>query len=115
MTKELLTMSEKQWQWLVVNLATSLGYLAYHTFDSRRSNPGFPDLVLVGNGKVIYAELKTEKGRVRPEQKKWLKALKSNGAEAYLWRPQDYDAVREYLIKSRKAHPTGGTNQADKG
>jgi hypothetical protein len=68
--------------------ARELGYLTYHTHDSRRSEPGFPDLVLVGQ-RVIYAELKRTLGRVSPEQKKWLAALAAAGAETHVWRPVD--------------------------
>jgi hypothetical protein len=72
----------------VRRLARELGYLTYHTHDSRRSEPGFPDLVLVGH-RVIYAELKRMTGPTRPDQKKWLAALAAGGAEVHLWRPID--------------------------
>jgi hypothetical protein len=51
-------MTEKQLQGAVVELAKRLGYLVYHTFDSRRSNPGWPDLVLCKPPRLIFAELK---------------------------------------------------------
>ena len=40
--------SEKAWQMAVVRLLKQHGYpLIYHTFDSRRSPSGFPDLIAV--------------------------------------------------------------------
>ena len=94
MTDERATrMPERTLEGHVVNAARKLGWLAYHTYDSRRSAPGFPDLVLVHPrtyNAVIFAELKTEKGRVSPEQQIWLDSLADAGARTYVWRPRDW-------------------------
>lgn len=84
--------SEAAWQAQVVHLATMFGWLVYHTHDSRRSQPGFPDLVLVRD-RVLYRELKTATGRVSAEQQVWLDRLERAGADAAVWRPGDIDAV----------------------
>jgi len=70
------------------------GWLVYHTFNSSKSDPGFPDLVLVRDGRIVYAELKTEKGRLTKHQRDWLKALDDAGQEVYVWRPSDWDHGR---------------------
>ncbi len=82
--------SEAQFQRAVMDLCAHLGLLVFHSGDSRRDScAGFPDLVIVGKHGVIFAELKSEKGRVRPEQIAWLTALAQARATAYIWRPQD--------------------------
>jgi hypothetical protein len=68
------------------------GWFVYHTYDSRRSEPGFPDLTMVHSG-VVFAELKTDKGRLTADQEAWLERLRSAGAEVYVWRPRDLDEV----------------------
>lgn len=85
-------MREREFQSQVLEAAGLMGWLAYHTHDSRRSQPGFPDLVLVRE-RVVFAELKTDKGTLRPEQATWLERLRDAGAEAYLWRPRNWDGV----------------------
>ena len=55
---------------------------------------GFPDLVLAGAGGILYRELKTDAGRLRPEQVVWLRTLKSAGASADVWRPADLRSGR---------------------
>lgn len=82
-------MTEAQLLSHVRAVARGLGLRAYHTHDSRRSEPGFPDLVIVGREGIIYRELKTQKGRVRPEQNQWITDLIRAGQNAGLWRPAD--------------------------
>ena len=92
--KVLDAMLEKDFQTGVLKLARFHGFaLAYHTHDSRRSAPGFPDLVLVNppTGRVLWRELKTNKGRVSPEQRAWLDGLTAAGMDAGVWRPNDLD------------------------
>lgn len=64
------------------------GLRCYHTHDSRRSEAGFPDLVIVGR-RVIFAELKAH-SRVSRAQLEWLDALRDAGARVYLWRPENW-------------------------
>lgn len=81
-------MTEAALQQMVIDLARWAGYLVWHDNDSRRNRPGFPDLTMVHtlNGRLIFSELKSEKGRVRPEQDVWLQHL-GKRHEVYLWRP----------------------------
>lgn len=92
--------SEKNFQELIVSLARNSGWLVFHTYDSRRCAPGFPDLVMVRGKHLIFAELKSQKGRLTAEQKQWLDRLwlSAEGLEVYLWRPSNWDDIEEVII-----------------
>lgn len=91
-------MSERDLQRQVVDLAELRGFMTYHTFDSRRSAAGFPDLVLVRAPRVVFAELKSERGAMRDDQFRWLEALGNcNTVESHLWRPTDLAEIEEVL------------------
>jgi len=95
-------LTEAAFQTQVLQLAGYYGWRAYHTHDSRRSQPGFPDLFLVRGDEAIAAELKTEKGRVKPEQHEWLAALELvAGIETFIWRPSDFDDMHARLAQGR--------------
>jgi len=71
----------------VRRLCKDLGLLRYHTRDSRGSVRGYPDLTICGIGGVLFRELKTQRGTVKPEQQAWLDALTAAGQSAAVWRP----------------------------
>lgn len=59
---------------------------------------GWPDLVLVKPPRVIVAELKSDTGRLSPEQEVWLALLRDlPGVECYVWRPGDLPAIAQLL------------------
>jgi hypothetical protein len=80
---------EAQLQSAVLDVAERYGFLVYHTHDSRRSQPGFPDLTMVKGRRVLFVELKQSGKYPTPEQRKWLRALYQAGQEVGLWYPQD--------------------------
>ena len=68
--------SEEALMAAVIRLAKQHGWMAYHTWSSKRSPEGFPDLVLAKAGQPLYmVELKTDTGQVTPAQAAWLEAL----------------------------------------
>lgn len=88
----------------VLQLARRCGWLAYHTHDSRRSEPGFPDLVATRGGRVVFAELKTARGRVSAAQRAWLEALGKTAGPAvsvFVWTPEDWAAIEATLARRR--------------
>ncbi len=95
-----MSISERDFQAQILDLARLAGWRAYHTFDSRRSQKGFPDLCLVRPPVVLFVELKSEDGKLRPEQREWLEALsRCEGVEARLWRPPDFEEIERTLCK----------------
>jgi hypothetical protein len=87
-----LGMREADLQQGVVELAQALGFLVYHTHDSRRSAEGFPDLVLVNahRRRTLFVELKAMRGHVSDAQRRWLQGLAEAGNHVHLWTPVDW-------------------------
>lgn len=86
----------------VVAHFTNRWWLVYHTHDSRRSTPGFPDLVFVPNPVmrrdhlVVVAELKSNRsgsGTSQP-QRLWLEAYRRLPNHlVFEWRPTDWPQI----------------------
>lgn len=114
------TESEAAFQQALINFLVALGWRYYHTHRSDRSVPGFPDLVLVRRERLIFAELKAEKGVVSGPQQEWLDALEvvagavaeaaaiaeaedwpgtdvRPSVEVYVWRPSDWPEIEVVL------------------
>lgn len=100
-------MTEAEFQHAIVQLAGYLGWTYYHARPAQRDGrwathfdgaPGFPDLVLVHPDRgVIFAEIKTDRGRVTPGQRLWLNRLDEAGQNAVVWRPQDWQTITDTL------------------
>ena len=64
---------------------------------------GFPDLVLArgagGKGRVLFVELKAERGKASDAQEVWATVLTSIGGtvEYYRWRPSDWKEIERVL------------------
>ena len=100
--------SEAEFQRWVMELADVLGWSTVHFRPAMTSKgyrtpvsgplgKGWPDLVLVRE-RVIFAELKSDKGKLSLEQDYVLGELRNAGAEVYVWRPQDRDEIGEVLF-----------------
>lgn len=89
--------SERQWQRTVREYAEAMGWRVYAVWRSDHSPAGWPDLALVRPPRLVFAELKSERGRPTPAQLAWLEDLRASGAETHLWRPSDWDEVQEVL------------------
>lgn len=102
-----ITVTEAQWQDTVIDLALTLGWRVAHfrparTVDGWRTpvaadGKGFPDLVLAREGDTpLFIELKTDTGRITPEQRNWLDTL---GPHAHVIRPRDFPELRTLLAR----------------
>src|SRR5690606_27680126 len=89
--------SEKEFMQSVIDFARALRWRVYHTHDSRRSEPGFPDLFMVRGTRAIAAELKRVEGQVTPAQRDWLQAINATGIETYIWKPIHWDEIKAVL------------------
>ena len=118
---------EAAFQSSVIELAQRLGWKVAHfrralTVDRRgrqrwqtpvtADGAGFPDLVLVRRGVLIFAELKTDTGTRPPAQRAWLRdledvprSMRSPDADRVLvrvWRPRDWLELELELRGARR-------------
>lgn len=93
-------MTERELQDAVLELAALTGWMAHHDRPAQRADGswttaiqgdvGFPDLVLLRAPRLIFAELKAERGSLTLGQTQWLGALelvRSPTTEVHVWRP----------------------------
>lgn len=101
-------MTEADFQRQVITAAAMFGWLVHHTrpaFDRGefrtpiQGDPGFPDLVLARDGQVIFAELKSESGRLTEYQKRWVAALTDpdDHISVHVWKPADFPEIINIL------------------
>lgn len=106
--------SEAAFQQQIEQLAALYSWRAYHAPDNiprqtrggrvvkQRVTRGFPDLVLLRDGDLIFAELKSETGKATVEQLGWLHELEAvPGVETYVWRPSNWDEINARLSRGR--------------
>lgn len=103
----ILDLSERDFQRQVIKLAELCGWRCYHSANVKgqlrsASSVGFPDLVLVGRGKTLFVELKTDKGRLSIAQQEWRDHLLEAGALWALWRPKNWNDIEIALGARRK-------------
>jgi hypothetical protein len=92
------TVSERELTTYVRDVARLHGWRRYHAWLSKHSPAGFPDEVLLRPPRLVFAELKSERGRLSDEQEAWLEELRAvPGVEVFVWRPADMDAIASVL------------------
>ena len=94
MTTVLATaMTEDELLSAVCQLAALRGWRYHHIRNSRsgitQGHAGFPDLVMVRPPRLLFVELKAEKGRLSRGQEEWLGDL-TYIVEVHLWRPEHW-------------------------
>lgn len=101
----MLPISEASFLQQIKSLAFMYGWVVHHSQPSMTrtgryittGSTGFPDIVMVHQERgLIFAELKTEKGKTSKAQDLWLRSLNPH-AECYLWRPSDLDFISQRL------------------
>lgn len=92
-----LQITEREFMDTVTRYADLRGWDWHHQFNSLHSKAGWPDLALVRGERLVFAEIKRQTGRLRPEQDYWLDKLRLTGAEVYVWRPSLWGEVEAAL------------------
>lgn len=86
---------EADFQARVLRLARENGWHCYHTFSSKRSQSGYPDLTCTRPGQLVFLELKVGAGKLTPEQATWLDLLQHSvpGVIARCVAPADWPEI----------------------
>jgi hypothetical protein len=108
--KALRCITEARFQADVEQLLTLFGWRWFHAPANKPSasgrvqnvKAGFPDLCAVRGTRLLFAELKTQTGRLGPGQPEWLDGVERAGAESYLWRPEDMETIRTLLASPER-------------
>ena len=96
------TMTEKELLADVVRRCQDYGVPVYHVLDALHHakviGPGFPDLVIAIPPDLYLVELKSQKGRISPEQQAWQFTLsKCHNVRSGIIRPGDIDRLDKLL------------------
>jgi hypothetical protein len=77
------------------------GGFFYHTWNSRKSEKGFPDIVMSDGKNLIIAEVKRNKpkGILTPEQRNILDIFSTHVPHTYLWREDDLDEAYAVIMR----------------
>ena len=97
--------TEIEWQLKVSRFAEQNGWAWLHIPRSRVGKvwltrargplaKGWFDLLLIRGSRIIGAELKTERGQMRPDQERVRDLV---AFETYTWRPSDWEEVQRIL------------------
>ena len=98
--------SERDFERAVIQLAKLHGWLVHVERPAQtnkgwrtpiQGDSGWVDLILVRE-RVLFRELKTDRGRVTPQQQEWLERLQAAGADAGIWRPSDWPDIERTLL-----------------
>ena len=94
----------------VLELAALLGWHTLHMRPAQTAHgwrtpvqgslgAGWPDLTLVRvrDQRLIFAELKSDKGKLSPRQIEVHDILRAAGLDVRVWRPADFDTIAEIL------------------
>ena len=96
--RALASMSEREFQAQMRQLAELKGWIVLTTWNSMHSPAGEPDLRLVRPPRVIFMELKSQKGKLSPAQEQVIALLKRcPGLEVYVFRPSDFEQIIKVL------------------
>jgi hypothetical protein len=97
--------------WETLHVRTSMQQGRYMTATAGTMAKGWPDLLLIHRSqqRLIFAELKADKGRLRPDQSRVLSLLYSlvegptrEWAEVHVWKPADWPTIEATLTRKEE-------------
>jgi hypothetical protein len=110
-----VNVTERDFQKRIETTATMFGWSFMHISESTKrvrrggkylSVPdpacqGWPDLTLAHprSGRLLFREVKTDKGKLTPEQEQWLRTLAACGQDVAVWRPRDWANIVNELTE----------------
>ena len=90
--------------WRVAHFRTSMNSRGQWMTAVQAHGAGFPDLVMVREGRLIFAELKRDerqRQKMPDNQLAWLSALQGVIAvEVYVWTPENWIEIESVLSRS---------------
>jgi hypothetical protein len=103
--------SEAEFQQRVIALAQQLGWRVAHFRKVRvqrgdstywetpvgADGKGFPDLLMLRNSMIVFAELKVRPRKTTPEQDAWLNAISLTPSNSFVWYPDQWKEIVETL------------------
>ena len=101
-------MTENEFKDIIISVAKRYGWLIHHDLPAQSSrghwathvqgDTGFPDLVLLSpKGVLVFAELKTDIGRLSKQQDQWLDRLDLSACIVQVWRPNQMPTIIKFL------------------
>jgi hypothetical protein len=105
--------SEAEFTRQVIQLAQACGWMVAHFRAARTKHgwatpvsgdgKGWPDLTLIRDSEIFWAELKVPPNKTTPEQDQWLAALRKAGLRAVVWTPAQWGEIEQTLKGDKHA------------
>lgn len=110
-----LLLTEKDLERAVAEMARYLGFMVFHARPAQTragwvtpvayDGKGYPDLTLVGNGRVVFLEIKSATGRLSPDQGEWKRKIIDAGQEWFLVTPKSWTSGEVDKILGTSTRP----------
>lgn len=91
------SLTEKDFQTQVIDFARRLGWHCWFVWNSKHSPAGWPDLALARPPRFLLAELKSQRGTLKPEQSEAIALLRQCGLAVHVWRPNQWPEIEAAL------------------
>ena len=99
----------QMFEWRVAHFRTALNQRGHYQTPVAADGAGWPDLVLVHerSGRILFRELKSDKGRLAQNQEDWGRWLEAAGCDWGVWKPKDLDGIAVVLSGGRATTTKG--------